>query len=281
MLEIGKINTLVCNKKVEFGAYFDGGDFGEILLPLRYEPENLNPGDTLDLFIYNDSEDRIIATTELPYAQVGQVAFLKVAAVTKYGAFMDWGLMKDLLVPFREQTVKLRENQITPIFVYLDHETERISGSAKVAKYLDNIPPEYEEGEEVDMLVWKETDLGFNVIINHTHSGILYYNEVFKPIEPGDKMKGFIKKIREDEKIDCSLTKLGYAKAEDLSEEIMAKLRSNNGTLNISDKSSPNDIEFMFNCSKKAFKMALGSLYKQKLITIEPRKISLILKNKE
>lgn len=276
MIEIGKINTLSCVKKVDFGAYFDGESFGEILLPKRYEPENLEPGDELELFIYNDSEDRLIATTETPLAQVGGFALLNIVDTNNVGAFADWGLMKDLLIPFREQKVKLKKGNSYLIAVELDFTTQRIIGSTKIDKYLDNIPPEYEEGQAVSLMVWQETDFGYKVIIEGKHTGLLYRNQVFKPLQSGDKLTGYIQKIREDEKIDCTLYKSGYAKAEGLPEQILEALEINGGSMDISDKSEPEKIHALFHCSKKAFKMALGQLYKSKQIKIYPDKITLI-----
>ncbi|MFC0878018.1 S1 RNA-binding domain-containing protein [Saccharicrinis sp. FJH2] len=275
MIHIGKINSLTCVKKVDFGAYFDGESFGEILLPKRYEPENLQPGDSLELFIYSDSEDRLIATTKRPLAMVGEIAHMKIADANNIGAFADWGLMKDLLIPFREQRSKLKKGQEVLIAVEYDFTTQRIFGSTKIEKYLDNVPPEYEEGQEVDLVIWNETDFGYKVIINQQHTGLLYKNQVFKPLNPGDAVKGYIQKVREDEKIDCMLTKSGFAKTEGLSDQILEALEVNGGTLNLSDKSSPEEIQQLFHCSKKAFKMAIGSLYKDKKITISPESISL------
>lgn len=275
MIDIGKINRLTCVKKVDFGAYFDGESFGEILLPKRYEPENLQSGDSLDLFIYNDSEDRLIATTEKPLAQVGEIARMKIVDANNIGAFADWGLMKDLLIPFREQKIKLKTGQEVLIAVEFDFTTQRIFGSTKIDKYLDNVPPEYEEGQEVELMVWNETDFGYKVIINRLHSGLLYRNQVFQPLNPGDTMPGFIQKVREDEKIDCMLSKTGFAKTEGLSDRILEALKVNGGTLTVSDKSSPEEIHHLFQCSKKAFKMAIGTLYKAEKIKISPEKITL------
>jgi uncharacterized protein len=275
MIDIGKINRLTCVKKVDFGAYFDGESFGEILLPKRYEPENLQSGDSLDLFIYNDSEDRLIATTEKPLAQVGEIARMKIVDANNIGAFADWGLMKDLLIPFREQKIKLKTGQEVLIAVEFDFTTQRIFGSTKIDKYLDNVPPEYEEGQEVELMVWNETDFGYKVIINQLHSGLLYRNQVFQPLNPGDTMPGFIQKVREDEKIDCMLSKTGFAKTEGLSDRILEALKVNGGTLTVSDKSSPEEIHQLFQCSKKAFKMAIGTLYKAEKIKISPEKITL------
>lgn len=275
MITIGRTNTLTCTKLVDFGAYLDGESFGEILLPLRYVPKDLKAGDELDVFIYKDSEDRLIATTEKPLAETGEIALMKVVDTNKFGAFADWGLMKDLLIPFREQRNKLKKGQEYLIAVELDYTTQRIIGSTKIDKYLDNTPAEYEEGQEVNLLVWNETEFGYKVVIEQKHSGLLYKNQVFKTLHPGDKAKGYISKIREDEKIDCTLQKTGVAKTEGLTDQILDTLQINGGTLMVSDKSAPEEIYHIFSCSKKAFKMATGQLYREKKITIYPDKIVL------
>ena len=269
MIEIGKINTLRVVKEVDFGVYLDGDDLGEILLPKRYVPEGTEPDHFVDVFIYVDSEDRWIATTETPKAQVGDFAVLKVLQLTKVGAFLDWGLMKDLLVPFREMREDMEEGRSYLVHVYLDDESDRIVASSKINKYLDQIPAEYEEGQEVDLVVGNKTDLGVNAIINGVHLGLIYENEIFQPIKPGQKLKGYIKKIREDEKIDLALQKAGYERVTGIAGEILEKLRNNGGFIEANDKSSPESIKHMFGVSKKAFKKAIGALYKDRLIIIE------------
>ncbi len=275
MAEIGKINSLRVVKEVDFGLYLDGGEHGEILLPKRYVPENTKPEDVIDVFIYLDSDDRIIATTETPYIKIGEFACLKVVAVRPIGAFLDWGLMKDIFVPFREQKMKMEEGKSYVVTVYLDHETKRLVASAKIEKFLDNLPPAYQPGEEVDLLIASETDLGYNAIINNSHSGVLYKNEVFKPLHRGDKMKGYIKKIREDEKIDLILQKPGYGKVDDISMQIIEVLKKNNGYMPVTDKTDPETIYELFGVSKKTYKKAIGSLFKFRLIDIEDKGIRL------
>lgn len=275
MAEIGKLNTLRVVKEVDFGMYLDGGEHGEILLPKRYVPENAKPEDLLDVFIYLDSEDRIIATTETPYIKIGEFACLKVVAVTPMGAFLDWGLMKDLFVPFREQKLKMEEGRWYIVTVYLDPETKRLVASAKIEKFLDNLPPDYEAGQEVDLLIAGETDLGFNAIINNKHLGVLYKNEIFQPLRKGERLKGYIKKIREDEKIDLLLQKAGYAKVDDISMRIVEVLKKNNGFLPVTDKSDPDTIYELFGVSKKTYKKAIGSLFKFRIIEIEDKGIRL------
>lgn len=276
MVEIGKLNSLRVVKEVDFGLYLDGGEHGEVLLPKRYVPENAKHEDILEVFIYLDSEDRVIATTETPFIMVGEFACLKAVAITSMGAFLDWGLMKDLFVPFREQKQKMEEGKWYVVTVYLDYDSKRLVASAKIEKFLDNLPPEYDAGEEVDLLVSGETDLGFNAIINNKHSGVLYKNEVFQPLKKGDRIKGYIKKIREDEKIDLILQKPGYQKVDDISMRIVDVLKEHKGFIAITDKSDPDTIYNLFGVSKKTFKKAIGSLYKFRVISIEDKGIRLL-----
>ena len=275
MLEIGKTNTLKVVKEVDFGLYLDGGESGEILLPTRYIPKGTEVDHYIDVFIYLDSEDRLIATNEVPYAQVGDFAFLKCVATTEYGAFLDWGLMKDLLVPFSEQTVDMVEEVRYFVHVYLDDETQRVVASGKISKFLDNVPADYEEGQEVDLIIGTRTDLGVKVIINETHSGLLYHNEVFEDLRPGQRTKGYIQKLREDDKIDVRLQKEGYEHVVGIAGDILRKLQSNGGYIEATDKSSPEVIKHMFGISKKVFKKAVGALYKDRLISIEAEGIRL------
>jgi uncharacterized protein len=275
MAEIGKINSLRVVKEVDFGLYLDGGEHGEILIPKRYVPEGVKPEDTLDVFIYLDSEDRIIATTEKPYIMIGEFAMLRVVSVTKVGAFLDWGLPKDLFVPFREQKMRMEEGKDYIVTVYLDYDTKRLAASAKIEKFLDNTLVDYQTGQEVDLLIAGATDLGYNAIINNKHTGVLYKNEVFQPLRKGDRVKGYIKKIREDEKIDLILQKPGYEKVDDISMRILNVLKEHNGFLSITDKSDPDEIYDLFGVSKKTFKKAIGSLYKLRIISIDDKGIKL------
>lgn len=275
MVKIGKISTLEVLKFAEQGAYLDGGPYGEILLPRRYVADELVEGDDVDVFIYYDSEDRIVASTDIPYAMVDEFAYLKVAAVTSVGSFLDWGLPKDLLVPFREQTVKMEQGKSYLVRIYVDDKTGRIAASAKFNKFLNKEKPELKEGDKVDLLIAGKTDLGYNAIINQEYIGMLYFNEVFRPIMAGDKTEGYIKKIRDDGKIDLSLEKQGYAKVDPVSEAILEKLKSAGGYLKVSDKTDPAVISSMLGISKKTFKKAIGALYRDKLITIEDEGIRL------
>jgi len=276
MTEIGKINHLEVVKEVDFGIYLDGGDLGEILMPKRYVPEGTMPGDHLDAFIYLDSEDRLVATTEKPLAMVEEFALLQVVSVTPVGAFLNWGLPKDLFVPFREQRQPMEEGKKYLVYVYVDTNTKRIAASSKIEHYLDNIPVDYDLDEEVDLIIVNETDLGYNAIIDNSHFGILYKNEVFQPLNPGDRVQGYIKKIRTDGKIDLRLEKIGYEKISAFVDRIIVELQKNKGFLPLTDKSSPEEIYKTFKISKKNFKAAVGALYKKKFIVLEENGIRLM-----
>lgn len=275
MLEVGKYNTLKIVKDLDFGVYLDGENGKEILLPARYVPKNVKPGDDVEVFIYHDNEGRLIATTVHPLAIVGEFKFMEVKSVNNTGAFLEWGLMKDLLVPFKEQKMPMREGKWYLVYVHIDHITGRIVASARIEKYLDNIMPEYSINQEVNLLIADETDIGYKVIINNLHWGLIYYNEVFRRLEKGEQIKGYIKAIREDEKIDVSLAPLGYQKIGGLTGTILDSLKSQGGYIAVHDKSDPEVIQSLFQCSKKSFKQAIGALYKQHLITIEEDGIKL------
>lgn len=276
MVKIGEYNSLRVKKVVPFGVYLDGGEQGEILMPARYVPAGCGVDDTVEAFVYLDSEDRIIATTEKPHAVVGEFALLKVVSVARMGAFLDWGLPKDLFVPFREQKQGMEVGKSYLVFIYFDFDSKRIAASAKIDKFLDNTPPAYTVGQEVALIVIGESDLGFNAIVNGSHTGVLYKNEVFQPLHKGDRLKGYIKKVRDDEKIDLILQKPGYAKVDALSQSILDALRAHNGYLAVTDKSEPDEIYRLFRMSKKTFKKAVGGLYRDRLIALEPNGIRLL-----
>ena len=269
MVQIGKVNRLKVLRRVSIGYYLDGDTLGDLLLPKRYATTDLNENDELDVFVYLDSEDRLIATTEIPYAVIGDFAMLKVIAVEKVGAFLDWGLTKDLLVPFKEQQVKMEKGQNCLVYIYLDDNTKRIVASSKIDKFLDNTPPEYEQGQEVELIIAYKTDLGYKAIINGEHSGMLYNNQIFTTLHTGQKLKGYISKVREDDKIDLLLEKPGYQKLDDLSQKILNILKENGGNMTVSDKTPPEEISKIFGISKKNFKKAIGVLYRERLIVIE------------
>lgn len=276
MLNIGNYNNLKVVKILDFGAYLDGGNGKEILLPTRYVPEGLKPGDELEVFIYHDNEGRLIATTLHPKAVVGEFQFMEVKSVNKTGAFLDWGLMKDLLVPFKEQKMPMKEGKWYLVYVRLDHVTGRIMASARIEKFLNNTPPNYEHNQEVDLIVADDTEIGYKVIVNNSHWGMVYHSEVFHRLEKGDHIKGYVKEVRDDDKIDVSLTPLGYQKVEGIAKVILDALQVKNGYLPVHDKSDPELIYSLFRCSKKAFKQAIGSLYKQHIIAIEKDGIRII-----
>lgn len=276
MLEIGRINTLSVNRETENGVYLEAGDHGEILMPQKFVTDEVKEKGEAEVFVYTDSEDRLVATTETPLAMVGDFALLTVKATSNFGAFLDWGLPKDLLVPFREQRNKMQEGESYWVYVYLDLLSNRIAASAKLNKFLDNTPPEYKVGEEVDLIVMEETDLGYKAIVNLEHSGMLYKNQVFKPLELGQKTKAYVAKVRTDEKIDLMLEKPGYGKVDAISQKILNELNENRGFMAVSDKSSPEMIQAMFGISKKSFKKALGGLYKKRLITFQSDGIKLV-----
>ena len=274
-IELGKMNRLRVVKAVDFGMYLDGGDAGEILLPARYVPEGCSVGDELDVFLYLDSEERLVATTQTPLAQVGDFAYLQVAWVNNYGAFLDWGLMKDLFVPFREQKLKMQKGRSYIVHLHVDEESYRLMASAKVERYLSDEMPPYREGDEVQILVWQKTDLGFKAIIDNKYSGLLYENEIFSTLQTGMEMKAFVKQVREDGKVDLILQKPGFEKIDDFSKTLLNYIRENDGRIRLNDKSPAEDIYATFGVSKKTFKKGVGDLYKKHLITLHEDGITL------
>ncbi|MDE6160956.1 MAG: GntR family transcriptional regulator [Muribaculaceae bacterium] len=277
MIKIGEFNVLPVVKSVDFGVYLDGGDGLEILLPARYVPEGTEPGAEISVFIYKDSEDRLIATTDVPYVQVGEFAFLQVSQVNDTGAFLDWGLLgKDLLVPYSQQKSRMRQGGVYLVYVYLDEASGRIVGSAKVERFLGNVMPEYRPGDEVECLITGETPLGFTAIVDNLHRGMLYSNELFRPLEVQETVRAHVRRVRPDGKIDLRLEGAARERVDDLAESIAATLRANGGSMAVGDKSSPEEIKAHFRCSKKDFKKALGALYKARRITVSPERIELV-----
>ncbi len=268
-IEIGKFNLLKVVKQVDFGVYLDGGDGEEILLPTRYVPENCHIGDELNVFIYLDSEERLIATTLTPLAQVGEFACLEVAWVNEFGAFLDWGLMKDLFVPFREQKMKMQKGKRYVVHVHIDDESYRIMASAKVERYLSKEMPPYNTGDKVDVMIWQKTSLGFKAIVDEKFSGLIYENEIFCHLEIGSKIQAYIKQVRPDGKIDLELQQAGAKKVDNFATVLLQCLRDNGGSIPYGDKSSAEAIYEMFQVSKKTFKKALGDLYKKRLVILE------------
>ncbi|MCJ8269093.1 MAG: S1-like domain-containing RNA-binding protein [Psychrosphaera sp.] len=267
---MGVVNSLTVVKKVDFGVYLDGGDLGEILLPTKVVPKGCEIDQVVDVFIYLDSEDRVIATTRTPLAKVGEFANLEVIEVNNVGAFMDWGLEKDLLVPFGEQKKRLEVGNRHLVFVYIDRVDRRITASAKIDKFLDQVEPKYTAGQEVDLILGGQTDLGFKAIINNAHWGVIYKDEVFEFLGIGSHRKGYIKRVREDGKIDLTLTRPAAEQRDELSQKVLNELEKVGGYLAIGDKSPPEMIYKKFKVSKRIYKQTIGGLMKQGLITIEP-----------
>ncbi len=269
MDQIGQTTQLTIREISQYGAFLESENLGSILLPKRYLTESMKAGTEVTVFIYLDSEDRLVATTETPKVKVGEFAWLDVLDVTEIGAFLDWGLSKDLLVPFREQKQKMQPGKKYLVYAYLDDATKRIVASAKIEKFLDNISPQYTPGDKVNLIINDMTDLGYKAIVDHTFSGLLYHNETDVVLEKGQKTIGYIKRIREDEKLDLSLTPLGQEAITDNSQKILQKISENNDFLPLTDNSTPEAIKSELGISKKAFKKAIGQLYKQGLIALE------------
>ena len=278
-MNIGTINNLQVIKQVEFGVYLDGGEFGEILLPKRYVPDHLSVEDNIDVFIYCDSDDRLIATTETPLAMVGECAWLRVKDVNRVGAFLNWGLLKDLLVPYNEQYSPMEVGKYYPVCVLLDNETNRIAASSKLYQFLEEQSDDLTPQQAVDLLIIQRTDLGFKAVINHTHLGLLFHSDVFQNLKTGQKIKGYIKDIRDDGKINLCLQLPTQEKREELSETILDYLKQNGGSSTLTDKSPPEEIYEQFKVSKSNYKKALGSLYRQRIISIDKQKITLLDEN--
>jgi predicted RNA-binding protein (virulence factor B family) len=275
-MHLGVKNTLRVLRGTSVGMYLGDKEGNDVLLPKKYIPDDLIVGDDIEVFIYKDSEDRIIATTLEPKVQLNQFAYLQVMAVTGIGAFLDWGLEKDLFVPFKEQNKKLNTGDWCAVYVYLDEDTDRLVGSCKVNKFFEKDNIDLTEGEEVDLFVFEETSLGLNVVINNKYKGLIYENEIFQRVKLGSRIKGYIKQLREDNRIDVSLQKQGYANVEPNAQKILEKLKTSEGFLDVTDKSDANYIMYQLEMSKKTFKKAIGGLYKQRLIRIEDDGIYLV-----
>ena len=268
MVQIGKWNTLEVVKAVDFGLYLDGGEEGEILLPKRYMPQDAKPGDALKVFIYHDNDQRLIATTQAPLGEVGDIVLMEVVSTTPQGAFMKWGIMKDVFVPLSQQSTKMFPGEHRLIYLYIDQQTGRVAGTEKLHGYLKNDVLTVQEMEAVDVLIWRKTDIGYPVIINNKHTGVLHFSDVFRELNVGDQLKGYIKKIRPENKLDVALGEAGYKRVEGEADKILRLLGENNGYLPYHDKSDPDEIYQFFGMSKKTFKMTIGALYKQEKIAL-------------
>ncbi|GAB4490937.1 MAG: S1-like domain-containing RNA-binding protein [Thermodesulfovibrionales bacterium] len=273
---IGRLNRLKVIRKLENGFLLDGEELGEVLMPRAFAAPEIRVGDTAEVFVYRDAEARLVATPQKPLGVVGECAFLKVTAVTPVGAFLDWGLPKDLLVPFSEQKQKMETGKSYTVFITLDEKTGRIVGSSKLSRFLDKTPAAYQENQEVDLLIFGQTASGYRAIINNAHWGVLYKNEVFQPLQRGERVRGFIKKIREDGRIDLWLHKPGPEKVDELAEKILGKLRDQGGFLAVTDRTPAETISGMFGVSKKTYKKAVGALYRKRLLVIEETGIRLV-----
>ena len=276
MALLGQFNTLPIVRQAPPGLYLNGSTHGEILLPGKYIPLGAVPGTSIKVFVYRDSEDRLVATTETPLATVGQCASLRVVTVKRgVGAFLAWGLEKDLLLPLREQTRELRPLDWVLVHIALDPKSDRIIATARLNRWLDKTPPNFQEEQPVKLLIESETPLGFRAIINHTHHGLLYHSDLARPLLVGQTLDGFIRTVRADGKIDLALNPIGHRPIAPLTDQIVAKLRASGGRLPYHDKSTPEQISAAFGVSKKLFKQAIGALYRDRRILIEPAGISL------
>lgn len=265
MIKVGEYNTLKVIRTVDFGVYLEDGADG-ILLPKRFVPRGTKEGDELTVFVYHDSEQRLIATTQKPLGTVGDIVMLEVVSVTPQGAFMDWGLMKDIFVPKSKQLMGMRPGGRYLVKIYIDEQTGRLAASEKLEQFLSNEQLTVKEMDLVDLTVWRRTDIGYVMIINHRHTGVLHFNEIYRHISEGYVFKGYIKRIYPDNRIDVVIGKPGYQRVEDEAEKVMRLLKENNGYLPYNDKSTPDEIYSFFGMSKKTFKMTTGGLYKLRKI---------------
>jgi len=275
MIKIGEYNVLKVIKELAFGLYLDDGKEG-ILLPKRFVPKSAKIGDELKVFLYHDGEDRVIATTQQPKGILGDIVKLRVVSVTPFGAFLDWGLMKDIFVPKSKQLTKMLVNGDYLVKIFLDEQTGRLAATEKIEPFLSNEILTVKEKEIVNLTVYRRTDIGYVVIINNRHTGVLHFNEIYRDIQIGDQFKGFIKKVLPENKIDVAAGKPGYIRVEDETEKLIRLLKENNGYLPYHDKSSPEDIYSFFEMSKKTFKMTTGSLYKKRKIIFTETGIKLV-----
>lgn len=275
MVQIGQINRLRIKGTQDNMIHLDGGQSGDILLKSTYASQKHQTGDEIDVFVYVERNQRLLATTQKPSAMVGEFANLRVVKNTPTGAFMDWGLENDLFVPKSQQKDNMREGKSYVVFIFLSEINNRISASTKLGNFLGLQPPEYEEGEEVDLLVYGVTNLGYSAVVNSSHAGMIYQNEVFQKLVLGQRLRGYVKKIREDRKIDLSLQQTGYKRVDDVSQTIFNIIQDSGGMVSVTDKSPPEEIYALFGVSKKVFKKAIGALYKKRLIIIDTDGIKL------
>ncbi len=277
MIKIGQTNTLEVVRKADFGVFLDADDYGTVLLPNKFVPSEAEVGKPLDVFLYFDSDHQLCATTETPIAEVGQWGLMQVVGVNSTGVFVNWGIdKKDLLVPFSEQRTRFVEGQEILVYVYTDTASGRIVGTTKFNKWLDNTPVNYEQNQQVDLIIAERSDLGYKAVVNGEHWGMIFSSDVFGKLFIGKRLKGYIRQVREDDKIDLSLQKIGTAKMDDLSERVLDVLAKKDGFLPLNDKSSPDAIFSVFRTSKGTFKKTIGGLYKQGKIVIDKEGIRLV-----
>ncbi|GAA4270131.1 CvfB family protein [Hyunsoonleella aestuarii] len=276
MIKLGQYNTLEILREAEQGIYLIDDEDNEVLLPNRYVPDTFKIWDKLEVFVYLDNEERPVATTDRPYIELNDFALLRCNQVTEYGAFLDWGLVKELFCPFKEQAFKMKPGGWYLVYCYMDEKTDRLVASSKTNRFLDNRELTVNQFDEVDLIVSHPSDIGMNVIVNKKHKGLIYKDNIFTDLSIGDKLKGVVKKIRQGNKLDIALGQVGYRNIEPNADRIMAELADNSGYLNLTDKSNPETIKDLLQMSKKSFKKSIGTLYKNRLIEIKPDGIYLI-----
>lgn len=269
MINIGEYNTLTILRDTDPGLFLGDNEDNEVLLPNRYVPQEFHIGDELEVFVYLDNEERLVAVTDKPYIKKGDFALLRCNQVTKFGAFLDWGMVKELFCPFKEQAFKMKKGGWYLVHCYLDEESNRLVASSKTNRFLDNKELTVQKFDEVDVIVSHPSEIGMNVIVNKKHLGLIFKDDIFKDISIGDRLKGIVKKVRHDNKLDIALGQIGYRNIEPNAEVVLRELEDNSGYLQVTDKSSPEEIKDVFQMSKKSFKKAVGSLYKQRIITIK------------
>ncbi len=275
MVQIGKMNRLPIKEKRNNIIYLDGGKLGDIPLHASQSAMKHQSSDEIEVFIYVDKEQQLVATIQKPYATVGEFAQLRVIGTSPAGAFMGWGLKDDLFVPKSEQLSNMRKDSSHVVYVFLSEKTKRITASSKLNKFLDKQAPEYKEGEEVELLIYAKTDLGYSAVVNNSHTGMIYENEIFQKLALGQRLQGYVKKIRDDEKIDLRLQQTGYQRVDDVSQSILDTIKNSGNMVSVTDKSPPEEIYALFGVSKKVFKKAIGALYKKRLIVIDSSGIKL------
>lgn len=276
MIKLGEVNNLLVNRGSAMGFFLIDTSGEEVFLPFKYAPDNLQLKDVINVFIYNDSEDKIIATTQTPKITINTFAALKVVDAASFGAFMDWGLDKDLLVPFKEQATKMYDHKTYVVYLFLDETSDRLVATTKINRYLDNTDCDLKANQEVDLLIFEDFDLGYFAIINNKYKGLIYKNEIYSPIKVGDSLKGYVKQIKEGNLIDLSLQKIGFENVDINSQLILDYLKKHNGVIALHDNSDPDDIRRLLGMSKKTFKKAIGILYRQKLVKIEATQTVLV-----